>query len=51
MSIRHGAKTRRAVTAVLVAAALSFSLTACGGDDNGSDKKETRLCVHRPGEA
>ncbi|MGW6458568.1 hypothetical protein ACWF94_22085 [Streptomyces sp. NPDC055078] len=40
MSIRHGAKTRRAVTAVLAAAALSLSLTACGdGGDDGSDRK------------
>ncbi len=49
MSIRHGAQTRRAVTAVLVAAALSFSLTACGGDDNGSDKKDGDTASSAPG--
>ncbi|MFF7201676.1 hypothetical protein [Streptomyces sp. NPDC008141] len=40
MSIRHGAITRRAVTAVLAAAALSLS-TACGGGDSGSDDKKS----------
>ncbi|WP_327680768.1 hypothetical protein [Streptomyces sp. NBC_00467] len=40
MSIRHGAMTRRAVTAVLAAAALSLS-TACGGGDSGSDDKKS----------
>ncbi|MFI6287011.1 hypothetical protein ACIBCM_20060 [Streptomyces sp. NPDC051018] len=39
MSTRHGAKTRRRVAAVLVAAVLPFSLTACGSGDDGSDKK------------
>ncbi|WP_329022837.1 hypothetical protein [Streptomyces sp. NBC_00690] len=41
MSIRHRAKNRRAVGAVL-AAALSLSLTACGGGDDGSDKKNAK---------
>ncbi|MFI1868176.1 hypothetical protein [Streptomyces jumonjinensis] len=41
MRIRHGAKGHRAATAVLVAAALSLSLTACGGGDDGSDRKNT----------
>jgi hypothetical protein len=40
MRTRHGAKTGRAVSAVLVAAALSLSLTACGdGGDKGGDGK------------
>ncbi|MEU5398605.1 hypothetical protein ABZ348_04815 [Streptomyces sp. NPDC005963] len=41
MSIRHRAKHRRAAGAVL-AAALSLSLTACGGGDDGSDKKNAK---------
>ncbi|MGW1974924.1 hypothetical protein [Streptomyces sp. NPDC001889] len=40
MRIRHGAHAQRTVTAVLVAAALSLSLTACGGGDSGSDGSE-----------
>ncbi|MFF0446807.1 hypothetical protein ACFYT4_10390 [Streptomyces sp. NPDC004609] len=39
MSTRHGAKTRRAVAAALVAAALPLSLTACGSGGDGSDEK------------
>ncbi|MEJ8637125.1 MULTISPECIES: hypothetical protein [Streptomyces] len=49
MSIRHGAMTRRAVTAVLAAAALSLS-TACGGGDSGSDdKKSSNSASTEPG--
>ncbi|MEO3976023.1 hypothetical protein [Streptomyces sp. CAU 1734] len=50
MSTRQGAKTRRAVTAVLVAAALSLSLTACGDDgDGGADKKNVGSTAVPPG--
>ncbi|MDI9887571.1 hypothetical protein QMZ92_25165 [Streptomyces sp. HNM0645] len=38
MSIRHGVTTRRVATAAVLAAALTLSLTACGGDDGGSAK-------------
>ncbi|MER6913658.1 hypothetical protein ABT354_18470 [Streptomyces sp. NPDC000594] len=37
----YGAGTARAVTAALAAAVLGLALTACGGDDDGSDKKNT----------
>ncbi|MEW2085451.1 hypothetical protein [Streptomyces sp. NPDC005283] len=40
MSIRHGTMTRRAVAAALAAAALTVSLTACGGDEKGSGGTE-----------
>ncbi|HEY9367084.1 hypothetical protein [Streptomyces sp.] len=40
MSIRHVRTTRRAGAAALLAAALAFSLTACGGDD-GTGKENT----------
>ncbi|WP_406731104.1 hypothetical protein [Streptomyces sp. NBC_01794] len=40
MSIRHGAMTRRAAAAALAAVALTVSLTACGGDEKGSDGAE-----------
>ncbi|GGZ17894.1 hypothetical protein GCM10010387_07800 [Streptomyces inusitatus] len=40
MSIGHRAKAPGTVTAVLVAAALSFSLTACGGGDGEDDADE-----------
>ncbi|MFI1398372.1 hypothetical protein [Streptomyces sp. NPDC020681] len=49
MSIRHGGKTRRVVTAALAAAALSLALAACGGDDSGSDKKGTGSASTSPG--
>lgn len=39
MSLWHGAKARRAAGAALAVAALSVSLTACGGDDGGSKEK------------
>ncbi|MGW4029923.1 hypothetical protein ACWEFL_11465 [Streptomyces sp. NPDC004838] len=40
MSTRHGAKTRRAAASALVAAALSLSLTACGG--GGEDRSDEK---------
>ncbi|WP_406399949.1 hypothetical protein OH805_12925 [Streptomyces sp. NBC_00879] len=40
MSNRYGATTRRAAAAALVVVALTVSLTACGGDDNGSGGKD-----------
>nr|WSZ98129.1 hypothetical protein OH820_22880 [Streptomyces sp. NBC_00857] len=39
MSLWHGAKARRAAGAALAVAALTVSLTACGGDDGGSKEK------------
>ncbi|MEV0925709.1 hypothetical protein AB0I99_11350 [Streptomyces spongiicola] len=38
MSHRYGVTTRRAVAAAFLAAVLPLSLTACGGDDEGSAK-------------
>ncbi|MFG2334619.1 hypothetical protein ACGFMM_34140 [Streptomyces sp. NPDC048604] len=40
MSIRHVRTTRRAGAAALLAAALTFTLSACGGDD-GTGKENT----------
>ncbi|MER5180266.1 hypothetical protein ABT009_18150 [Streptomyces sp. NPDC002896] len=38
MSIRHARRLRRAAASTLVAAALAFTATACGGDDGGDTK-------------
>ncbi|MFB7306172.1 hypothetical protein [Streptomyces sp. NPDC056192] len=38
MSIRRTARTRRAVAAVSMAAALALAVTACGSDDGGKTK-------------
>lgn len=40
MSIRYGLTTRRTAAAALVAATLSLSLTACGGEDKDSAKEK-----------
>lgn len=38
MKIRHVRKVRRAGVSVLLASTLLFSVTACGGDEKGTDK-------------
>ncbi|MGW1027619.1 hypothetical protein ACWD4J_28635 [Streptomyces sp. NPDC002577] len=38
MSIRHARRLRRAAASTLVAAALAFTATACGGNDGGDTK-------------
>ncbi|WP_411071616.1 hypothetical protein [Streptomyces sp. cmx-4-25] len=49
MSIRHVRTTRRAGAAALLAAALTFSLVACGGQDGKGQGKENSSSASTPG--
>ncbi|MFF5634150.1 hypothetical protein [Streptomyces sp. NPDC012825] len=49
MSIRHVRTTRRAGAAALLAAALTFSLAACGGQDGKGQEKENSSSASTPG--
>ncbi|WP_411077112.1 hypothetical protein [Streptomyces sp. cmx-10-25] len=49
MSIRHVRTTRRAGAAALLAAALTFSLAACGDEDGKEPAKENASSTSSPG--
>ncbi|GLF94384.1 hypothetical protein [Streptomyces yaizuensis] len=51
MRMRYGASTPRAATAALAAVVLGLALTACGGDDDPSDRKNAGSAATPTGRA